>query len=87
MPTDVVVKLETDASGEVRERALAECARELGVRLSPLHENTTDHELASYFVARLDAASADAILARLRRCQGVAAAYAKPQGVPPGRRM
>jgi hypothetical protein len=85
MSTDVVVKLDAAATGERRERALAACARELGVTLTALHENTTDRELASYFIATFAAASDDAMLARLRRCPGVDAAYAKPQGVPPGR--
>ena len=71
--------------GDARARTLAECARELGVPLAPLHADTGDRELASYFVARLDAAPAAAVLARLRRCDGVAAAYARPQGAPPGR--
>lgn len=85
MSVEIIVKLDAAAEGDLRERTLTQCAIALGASLTPLHAHTADRELASYFVATLDAASADAMLVRLRRCPGVDAAYMKTQGVPPGR--
>jgi hypothetical protein len=76
--------------GEVRSRSPARMlpgALEMGPRSRPLHGETSDPELASYFVASVPSHTADVLAARLRTCPGVAAAYAKPAGAPPDERM
>ena len=86
MPVDVIVKLAL-APPEAARRSLKACASAAGVELAPLHGETSDPELASYFVASVASHTADALAARLRSCPGVEAAYAKPAGAPPDERM
>ena len=53
--------------------------------LTPLHPSSTDPELASYLVGYVETAALEGVLERLRRCDGVEGAYAKPRGEPPER--
>lgn len=65
---------ETEASREINE-----AAREMGIRLRPLHPGTKDPNLASYFYAEVpDAATAERVLSRLGNCGAINAAYLKP---------
>jgi hypothetical protein len=86
MPVDIIVKL-APAPPDAARRSLDTCARAAGVALAPLHGETSDPELSSYFVASVAPDAADALVARLRACPGVDAAYTKPVGAPPDERM
>jgi hypothetical protein len=70
------------ASGEAtdpRARELLRLAATSGIRLQPLHPGTVDPRLASWFVAEIPEASAvQGVLAQLRQCEAVEAAYIKP---------
>jgi hypothetical protein len=90
---EVIVKLApamTAASSPAR-RSLDACLVELGVSLAPLYAPLpdqpapVDQDLASYFIAHIDAARLDDVIDRVRRCEGVEAAYVKPRGEPPER--
>ena len=85
---EVIVALTPEAAvpGTAEREELESHTADLGVPLAPLHPLTSDPELAAYAVARVDAASADALIKHLLRCDGVAGAYAKPPGAPPERR-
>ena len=84
MPVDVIVKL-ADAGAAAAHRTVERCARDAGVTIAPLHPGTADPDLASYYVARVEPIAVDDTIARLRRCPGVDAVYAKPAAEPPGR--
>jgi hypothetical protein len=61
------------------------CVRTLGVSLEPLFPATSDTELLTYFVARVESAAATGIIEQLLRCDDVEGAYVKPKGVAPER--
>jgi hypothetical protein len=87
MPVEVIVKLaDADANSAAR-RTLDLCARDAGVAIAPLHPASSDRELATWFVARVEPHAVDDVIARFRSCAGVEAAYAKPSAEPPAGRM
>ena len=54
-------------------------AKELGVAITPIHPDTADAELSTYFTTTApDRAAAREVIERLRSCDGVSAAYIKP---------
>src|SRR5215510_7509092 len=66
MPTEVIVKLSPAAiavDAGVR-RSLDLCIRGLGISLTPLHQGTSDPDLATYFVATVAVNALDDVLAR-----------------------
>jgi len=77
---EVIVKLKhPDSRG-----AVESCAARIGVSLQPLHPSTPDPELSTYFHTHVDPATLDPMLEKLRECDGVDGAYAKPRGDIPG---
>jgi hypothetical protein len=84
---ELIVKLAANAAraNSPARRSIDACASALGVSLAPLHPSTSDRELATYFVARVDRDALDAVVARLLGCEGIEGAYAKPPGEPPER--
>jgi len=58
-------------------------AARIGISLQALHPGTSDPELATYFVAHVEAAASEAVLKELLRCGEIEGAYAKPRGEPP----
>ena len=59
-------------------------AQEYGTAYEELHSGTDDAQLSRYFEMRVaDERIAEELLARLRKRQGVEAAYIKPPGEPP----
>jgi hypothetical protein len=87
MPVEVIVKLADAGADAAARRALDLCARDAGVTIAPLHPATADRDLASYYLARVEPARVDDVVARFRACTGVEAAYAKPSAEPPAGRM
>jgi hypothetical protein len=85
---ELIVKLSPEAAAaeSPEYKRLHAHAAQLGVALAPLHPATSDPDLATYAVAHVDAAAANAVIEQLRRCAGVEGAYAKPPGAPPERR-
>ena len=82
VPREVIVKLAATAVYLDR-RAFEACAHTIGVSVAPLHPETTDRELASYFIARVSADAVERVVSELRKCPGVDAAYMKPAAEPP----
>jgi hypothetical protein len=82
MSVEVIVKLAVTLDTAVMGRALESCIRAAGASLAALHPTTSDRELASYFVATAPADRLDDVIARLARCPGVEAAYARPAAAP-----
>lgn len=76
---EIIVKLVPGANTH----ALQACAARLGVSLQPLHPSAADRVLATYFVTRVASGAVEGVLAQLRQCDGVDAAYAKPRGEAP----
>ena len=87
MPVEVIVKLADAGADPAARRTLDLCARDAGVTIAPLHPGTTDPDLASYYVARVESQVVDSVLARFLACAGVEAAYLKPAAEPPAGRM
>lgn len=87
MPVEVIVKLAEAGADATARRTLELCAREAGVTIAPLHPATSDPDLASYYVARVEPQAVDVVLARFLACAGVDAAYLKPAAEPPAGRM
>lgn len=88
---EVVIQLQEDIAVELHEqrahyktaRPVLRVAEELNVELVP-HDSGTDDELDSFFSIMVsDAESAEHIAERFATCEGVSAAYVKPQGAPP----
>jgi hypothetical protein len=73
---EVIVKLKRPNSRP----AVEACAARIGVSLQPLHPSTSDSELSTYFHTHVDPAALDLTLEKLRECEGVDGAYAKPRG-------
>lgn len=64
--------------------ALDDLARELGIVFRPMHPDTEDSTLRTYFtVDAPNAASAERVAARLRDSPAIAAAYVKPPDAMP----
>ena len=71
-------------SADATARDLLDAARDLGVRLQPLHPHVADPRLASYFIAEVPAgATAQQVIDGLGKCKAVEAAYVKPQDAIP----
>jgi hypothetical protein len=87
MPVEVIVKLADAGADTAARRTLDLCARDAGVSIAPLHPASSDRELATWFIARVEPDAVDDVLARFRSCAGVEAAYAKPSAEPPAGRM
>jgi hypothetical protein len=81
MTSELIVKLAPTAEPD----RIRTHANGLGVELSRLHPGTSDPELASYLVARVDPEGARGVAERLMRFDGVESAYVKPGGAPPER--
>jgi len=65
------------SSGPARD--LLRTADELGVTLEPMHPGVADTELAGYFTVDVpDDELAQQVIARLRACEAIEAAYVKP---------
>lgn len=82
---EVIVKLKA-ASAEGRStayRCVQAEAADCGVLIKPLHPETTDPELASFYVGRVAVSQLDRFSRRLLACEGVEGAYGKPPGEPP----
>jgi hypothetical protein len=73
---ELIVKLAPGADPDaVRSRG--------GVRLAPLHPGTSDAELSTYFLARVEAQHIQDVAERLMRVDGVDSAYVKPPAAAP----
>lgn len=85
-PVELIVKLAPAAAtpGSPAHRAVQACVTQAGVSIKPLHESTSEAELATYFIAHVDPAKLTNIVEQLLSCEGVDSAYAKPRGNPPG---
>ena len=65
-------------------RILMDCVQSFGGSLRAVHPGTSDSELMRFFQVDVrDSTQADAVLAALRGCRGVRAAYVKPPDAPP----
>jgi hypothetical protein len=81
---ELVVKLAPETSrGGVAHNALLACAAELGIALESLDPSASDDELATYHIALVTPDIAASAIVRLRQCNGVEAAFAKPRGETP----
>jgi hypothetical protein len=61
-----------------------EAVSRLGTTLRPMHPGVNDPNLASYYYAETpDQPTAEQVIARLRQCNSVEAAYLKPPEGPP----
>jgi hypothetical protein len=83
---EIVVKVTRDAAipGTSASRGVHSCAAALGISLKPLHPNSSDPELTSYYSAQIaDPTVIANITEQLRNCDGVEGAYAKPTGEVP----
>jgi hypothetical protein len=73
--------------GDGRSRAtteLLDAASELGIKITPIHPDTPDTELSTYFTTDApDRETARDTIKRLRSCRGVTAAYIKPAASVP----
>jgi len=69
--------------GTETQKAMQKCAADLGIALKPLSPDRSDSELATYHTALVPAGEAQTALERLRKCEGVEAAYTKSRGEPP----
>lgn len=85
-PVELIVKLAPAAAapGSPGHLAVQACMAEAGVSIEPLHQSTSESELAAYFIAHVDPAKIENIVEQLLACEGVDSAYAKPRGKPPG---
>lgn len=85
-PVELIVKLAPAAvePGSPGHRAVQACVTRAGVSIKPLHQSTSESELATYFIAHVDPAKIEHIVEQLLACEGVDSAYAKPRGKPPG---
>jgi hypothetical protein len=76
MTSELIVKLAFGVEpDEVQSRA--------GLSLEPLHPGTSDAELSTYFVARVEGHTAEDVTERLMRVDGVDGAYVKPPAAAP----
>jgi hypothetical protein len=84
---EVIVKLSPEAAAGaiVGRNQLESIVAELGTSLQPLHPETADPELSTWFAARVPTGESQAAIQRLLGADAVEAAYAKPRGEPPER--
>lgn len=83
MTTSITVQVNPDVTRDDAS-ALDRLARELGIAFRPLHPDTDDSTLRTYFTVDVPSpASADRVAARLRDSPAIAAAYVKPPDAMP----
>jgi hypothetical protein len=84
-PVELIVKLAPAAAapGSAGHLAVQACITQVGVSIKPLHQSTSESELATYFIAHVDAAKIENVVKQLLACEGIEGAYAKPRGEPP----
>ncbi|HYR85179.1 MAG TPA: hypothetical protein VE422_13935 [Terriglobia bacterium] len=89
---DVIVQLSRDAARVLQKRGpstteteeVRRVLQEIGVDLQPLHPESGDPTLDTYFYVRVpDEAAARRVLDAVRSCRAVTAAYLKPPEGPP----
>ena len=82
--TDVAFLLHKRQSITTASEELLHTAKELGEVLQPVHIGTKDSNLVSYFRVEVpDSATAERVIARLRHCKAIEAAYLKPSDEMP----
>jgi hypothetical protein len=83
--TQVVVQLTPAPASEtdVRRNAAFKRAEEFGTSLQPIHPNSSDPSLASWFTAQVDNMKAGEFVETLRSIPEVTAAYVKPRAAMP----
>lgn len=83
----VTIKVAPDVAPEIHKRhpataaseELVQAAEELGVVLEPMHPGAENPHLAPYFTVEVrDPVTAARVIARLRQCRAIDAAYVKP---------
>lgn len=83
----VTIQVQPEAAQALHQRQPAttesqevlKAARSLGVELKPMHPDIDDPYLNPYFTIDVpDAATAERVIARLRHCKAIEAAYIKP---------
>jgi len=88
----ILVKIQTDVAFMLHKRKsittaseeLLHTANELGVVLQPVHVGTKDSNLVSYFTVEVpDPVTAERVIAHLRHCKAIEAAYLKPSDEMP----
>ena len=83
MPTSITVQVKPETTRRGAS-ALDDLARELGIAFQPMHPDTDDSTLRTYFTVDVpNAASAERVAARLRDSPAIAAAYVKPPDAMP----
>ena len=70
----VSIKLTSDAAA----RGVFDKTGEAGVTLEPMHPGVDDDELRTWYYADVDDERAEEVAERLRREEGIEAAYIKP---------
>jgi hypothetical protein len=82
--TDVARVLRTQEKPTIESKKLCTIAEKLNVVLEPLHSETEEPLLASYFVVDVpDSATAEIIISNLRQSAAIEAAYLKPPDEAP----
>jgi hypothetical protein len=79
VPVEVVVVLSQASASEVLQAG----GRRIGVSLRSLDPSGTDSVLSTYFTGLVACGDVDRVLEHLRQCEGVDAAYAKPNAEAP----
>lgn len=80
----VAAALRRRSSADTAAAALQRLSDELGLRLAPIHPEAAGDDLARYFTIEIgEPHVAETLLARLRACPGVDAAYMKPSDAMP----
>jgi hypothetical protein len=76
---DIALQLHNQQPRTNASTAIETQIKEFNVSLEPLHPGSTDPQFISYFVVQTaDTQTANQLMAALRRCPGVEAAYLKP---------
>lgn len=76
---DVALTLHRQQPSTTASEELLQTAEQLGVVLEPMHPGAEDPHLAPYFVVEIpDPATAERVIARLKHCKAIEAAYLKP---------
>ena len=76
---DVVRALYQRSPPNSESEALLRLIETFGLKLEPMHPDTDDPNLQSYFTAEVqDQATAQQIIERLQQLEGIEAAYIKP---------
>lgn len=82
--TDVAFILHKRKSITTASEELLHTVNELGVVLQPVHVDTNDSDLVTYFTVKVpDSMTAERVIAHLRHCKAIEAAYLKPSDEMP----